>query len=132
MDRLAELAALQGTQGVEGEADPTALLGGQLGGALARLGGAPGAPATSSALGPDGIAFSGDEGLAGNEGAAALTPGLAQGLASWLWDGRIQKESQEVLQLKEAAPAEGPSSQQDQGQKLQRAVETLKKDYDQA
>lgn len=135
MDRLFQLTQIGAGQGVDDTPDPSGLLGGgQLGGALARLGGGGPTPGQGYLGGSsDGFA-PGSPGDPATAQAAAMNPLLA-GLASWGTDQKIQQEANEVLKAKgidgnggsqpQSAPGGG---QQDVGQ----LVETLKKDYDNA
>ncbi len=131
MDRIAQLFQVGESQGVEGDSS-TALLGGRLGGALARLGGGAQTPGQGLAGGPaDGFSQNTDP-MSGAAQGAAMNPLLA-GLASWNTDQKLQEGARDVMALKGVEGAEGGGQQPRSGARdVGTAVQKLQQDYQRA
>ncbi len=138
MDRIFQLMQVGQGSEIDGGQGAAPLIG-QLGGALARLGGAGQAPGQGAAGGPaDGFNSNPGDPAAGAQAAANMNPLLA-GLASWGQDQKIQQEANQVLQAKgietggsgqqqpQSAPGAG-GQQQDVGA----LVKQLQQDYERA
>ncbi len=131
MDRIAQLLQVGESQGVEGD-NSAALLGGRLGGALARLGGGLQAPGQGLAGAPsDGFSQNTDP-MSGAAAGAAMNPLLA-GLASWNTDQKLQEGARDVMSLKGVEGAEGGGQQPRSGARdVGTAVQKLQQDYQRA